>query len=76
MTKTQQVKQFFNEGCFKKALRIAKTFRIGVTKEQSTDMGMAYECMVYPDTYKQLGIDTDEKIRAGVAALKTLVEAM
>ena len=76
MTKTEQVKQFYNEGSFKKALRIAKTFRIGVTKKQSDDMGIAYECMVYPDTYKQLGFDTDEKIKVGVAALKTLVEAM
>ena len=54
---------------FKGALRIAKDFRLGITKEQSSTMTRAYECMVHGRFYKQLGYDLDEKIAEGVKIL-------
>jgi len=75
MKKTEQVKQFFAEGDFKKALRIAKNFRIGITEQQSMDMQMAYECMLYPDFYRQLGKDIEKVKSVGISTLRSLIEA-
>ena len=63
--KTDVVRQAIADGDYKKALRIAKDFRIGVTQEQRSKMCRAYECMVHPDFYKQLGTDIPEAIRVG-----------
>ena len=57
---------------YKKALQIAKSFRLGITEEQRSDMTRAYECMVHGRFYKQLGYDLDEKIAEGVKILAGL----
>lgn len=68
--KSDKVRRLVADCDFKGALRIAKDFRLGITKEQSSAMARAYECMVHGRFYKQLGYDLDEKIAEGV---KTLV---
>lgn len=73
MTKTEKVKQMFLSGNCKAALRIAKDFRIGITKQEANDMQLAYECMIYGSFYKQLGKDTDAAIQKGIEALRSLV---
>ena len=50
---------------WKKALRIAKDFRLGITKDQHTAITRAYECMVHEDFYKQLGKDIELEISIG-----------
>ena len=70
--KSDTVRRLTRSGEYKKALRIAKGFRLGITREQSDKMGIAYECMVHPGFYKQLGFIVDEKIDDGVKVLVDL----
>ena len=63
--KTDIVKEAVKIGDFKKALRIAKNFRINVTKEQRELMARAYECIVHPEFYRQIGYDVMETINLG-----------
>ena len=67
--KSDKVRRLVADGDFKGAMRIAKDFRLGITKEQSSTMTRAYECMVHGRFYKQLGYDLDEKIAEGVKIL-------
>lgn len=67
--KSDAVRRLTRSGEYKKALRIAKGFRLGITREQSDKMGIAYECMVHPQFYEQLGFVIDEKIDDGVEVL-------
>lgn len=73
MTKTETVKQMYLSGNCKAALRIAKDFHIGITKQEANDMQLAYECMVHESFYRQLGKDTDAAIRKGISTLKSVV---
>lgn len=70
--KSDAVKRLLSCGATKEALRIAKDFKLGITKEQSNAMKLAYECMVHGDFYKQLGYDLNEKVTEGVEVLKGL----
>ena len=63
--KTDIVKEAVKSGDFKKALRIAMNFRINVTKEQRELMARAYECIVHPEFYRQIGYDVMETINSG-----------
>lgn len=67
--KTEQVRSLVRQGRYKDALRIAKGFRLGITREQSDTMVRAYECMVHPDFYRSIGKNTQECIDGGVAVL-------
>lgn len=64
--KSDIVREFVSRKEFKKALKIAKDFRLGITKQDSDYMKRAYECMIYPDFYKQLGFDTKVTIQKGI----------
>ena len=68
--KTEIVKEAIKAGDFKKALKLAKDFRINVTKEQREAMARAYECIVHPEFYRQIGIDISKSVESGK---KTLV---
>ncbi len=63
--KSDVVRAAVKAGDWKKALHIAKDFRIGISKEQRSRMTRAYECMVYPTFYKQLGTDIPAAIEIG-----------
>lgn len=73
MSKSEIVRQFIKEGKLKEALRMAKDFRIGVTKEQRSVMARAYECIVHPDFYRSIGKNISECIKIGE---KTLIEVV
>lgn len=68
--KTEIVKEAIKAGDFKKALKLAKDFRINVTKEQREAMARAYECIVHPEFYRQIGIAIAKSVESGK---KTLV---
>ena len=70
--KTDIVRQAMKSGEWKKALRIAKGFRINVTKEQRERMSRAYECIVHPEFYRQIGIDVMKSIESGKETLTLL----
>lgn len=69
MSKSELVREYIKNGEWKKALKEAKDFRIGVTKEQRSVLSRAYECIVHPDFYKQLGKDVNACIEYGKTTL-------
>ena len=73
--KSDIVREAVREQNWKKALQIAKNFRIGVTKEQRSKMARAYECIVHPDFYQQIGVDIPEAIEQGKAIVKEYAES-
>lgn len=70
--KSDIVREAIKSGEWKKALRIAKDFRIGVSQEQRKAMGRAYECIVHPEFYKQIGIDVYRAIAQGKEVISSL----
>ena len=71
--KTDRVRRLLREGDLKGALRIAKGFTRGITYGQQKAMQMAYECMVHPDFYLQIGVDVQEWIRKGSEVVHQIV---
>lgn len=71
-TKTDIVREAVERKDWKKALQICKSFKIGITKEQKNVMRRAYECIVHPRFYIELGVDTEEAIRKGSEVVKVL----
>ena len=63
--KSDLVREAVKKGNFKQALKIAKDFRINITKEDREKMSRAYECIVHPDFFKQIGIDIPRAINEG-----------
>ena len=55
--KTEIAREYFQKSNYVKALEIAKTFRMGLTKEERGTLARGYECLVHPDFYIQLGKD-------------------
>lgn len=63
--KSDLVREAVKKGNFKQAFKIAKDFRINITKEDREKMSRAYECIVHPDFFKQIGIDIPRAINEG-----------
>lgn len=63
--KTDMVREAVKNKDYKKALQLAKDFRINVSPEQRRIMSRAYECIVHPDFYRQIGVDIPLAISNG-----------
>lgn len=70
--KSDIVRAAVASGNLKEALKIAKDFRIGISPEQRSTMAFAYECMVHPDFYRQIGRDIEGSISKGVELVTKL----
>ena len=70
--KTDIVRGLVSDGDMKKALSIAKDFRLGITKAQRSAMTKAYECMVHLAFYISIGTDIPTAIQEGVTVLTEL----
>lgn len=70
--KSDLVRQLVQRGDYKAAMRIAKSFRLGISREDSDAMKLAYECMVHDRTYAQMGYNIDQSIKVGTFVLKKL----
>lgn len=70
--KSDAVQRLVASGEFKSALKIAKDFRLGITKAESDAMTLGYECMVHARFYEQLGYDLKQKIAEGIEVLTKL----
>lgn len=70
--KSDMVRRLVAGGDIKAALRIAKDFRLGITKAEHDAMTLAYECMVHGRFYASLGYDLNEKVEQGAAVLTRL----
>lgn len=73
--KSDMVRRLVETGNFKEALRIAKDFRLGITKSDSDAMKMGYECIVHPRFYQQLGMDINAEAQKGIDTIKRLYGA-
>lgn len=63
-TKTEQLRKLWKEGQSKKGLKIFKTFKIGVSKEDKRTVEIAYEVLTGKENfYLSLGIDTQQKCK-------------
>jgi len=81
MTQTEPIKkidlvrEFISAGKYKKALAIVKTFRPlrgGATEAEIDTMTRAYECIVHPAMYAQIGVDIDTAIADGIKCATAL----
>lgn len=71
--KSDMVRRFVEDGNYRKALSIAKNFRLGITPEQRSTMTRAYECMTSgKQFYKSLGVDIFACVQEGIEVLKKL----
>lgn len=70
--KTDIVREAVRSGDFKLAMKLAKSFRINITREQHDTITRAYECIVHPDFYKQIGTDVERAIEAGKSTMIAL----
>lgn len=57
---------------YKKALRIAKNFKFGISKSDSDAMRRGYECMINPTFYEQIGIDAKLSVETGIRTIERL----
>ena len=67
--KSDVVREAVANGDYKKALGIARNFRLGIPKEDADSMKRAYECMVWPEFYKSIGKDISVETQKGIDAL-------
>lgn len=71
--KSDAVRRLVASGDYKAALRIAKDFRLGISKQQSDDMIRGYECMTSNARfYESLGLDTAKIAQKGVETVQSL----
>lgn len=71
-TKSDMVRELVAKGDYKKALSIAKGFKIGFSKTERDLMTRAHECMVHPGFYSQLGFDEAKIIDDGIEFVKSV----
>lgn len=68
--KSEMVRELVAAGDYRKALSIAKGFKLGFTKEEQSTMTRAHECIAHPGFYRQLGVDEEKAIEAGIEIIK------
>lgn len=67
--KSDRVRKLVKGGQYKDALRIAKDFRLGISKSDSDDMKRGYEAIVHPRFYQSVGMDTAQIAQKGIDAV-------
>lgn len=70
-TKTEQVQDFFAGGKFLEGLRIAKTFRLGLTKEEQAQIVRGYECKVRPDFFLAIKKNPEQEYAKALVVVST-----
>lgn len=60
--KTDKVRKLVAEGKVVEALRIVRTFKLGITKQQREVLNRGFECIGNANFYKALGFDTNKCI--------------
>lgn len=71
--KSDAVRRLVAAGDYKAALRIAKDFRLGITKEQRNDMIRGFECMTDGERfYQSIGCDPAQIAQKGIETVISL----
>ena len=66
------MRRLVREHEYRSALRIVKDFRLGISRDDLDAMRLAYECMVRPVFYSQLGRDPAAEVKRGIGVLVRL----
>ena len=61
-SRSDTVRELIINGNYKKALHIAKGFRLGIDIKDISKIKLAYECMLHKGFYEQIGTDTTAAI--------------
>ena len=69
--KSDTVRRLVESGDYHCALKIAKGFRLGISREDSGKMTRAFECINNSQFYGSLGYNTNEVIDEGIRILKS-----
>ena len=70
--KSDIVRRLVSSGEYVKALKIAKDFRLGISKEDSNAMKLGWECTQRPGFYKQIKVNVDAAIMTAINTLCNL----
>ena len=70
--KSDGVRDLTVSGEYKKALSVVRGFRLGISKEDIEKMRLAYECIVHPEFYIQIGIDITKAVDDGIQTLVSI----
>ena len=62
---TVRVCRLYRQGQVKDALREAKNFRLGLTREERATLARAYECLVRPEFYRAIQWDPEQAVQDG-----------
>lgn len=73
MASRKEALQYYKQGDYRKALKIAKNFTINVTEAERRLMTMGYECYVNPVFYRQLGYDVEYAKETAIEVLKKVL---
>ena len=70
--KSDAVRRLVAAEKYKEALKIAKDFHLSISKEDSDAMKRGYECMVWPDFYKEIGKNPSEISHMAIETVERL----
>lgn len=68
--KKDKVIRYVNERKYKEALSICKCWNLPISHSESETLRRAYECINYPDFYRQLGYNTELEIEKAIEILE------
>ena len=66
--KTQEVRELVSQGEYKKALQICKDWNY-TNPEYGDILRRGYECLIYPEFYRQIGKNPDSEYKKAVDLL-------
>lgn len=71
-TKSDKVRRLFREGRREEALKIAKGFKMGLSREDRKTLQRGYECLWNPDFYIKLGYDPEKETAKAMIICSTI----
>ncbi len=72
-TKTSDAVELFLQGKIKESLRIASTFRLGLSKQEQSVLKGGYEAFNHAGFYRQLGKNPEKMIADAVDLFSTKI---
>jgi hypothetical protein len=70
--KSDIVRRLVACGEYRKALKIAKDFRLGISKADSDAMKLGWNCIQSPDFYRQINVNVEAAKTSAIETVCTL----
>jgi len=71
-TKSAKVRRLFSEGNREEALKIAKGFKMGLSRKDRAVLQRGYECLWNPEFYQKLGYDPEKEVAKAMIVCSTI----